>query len=137
MSWTHLGQKMSAILARQWIELKPRHTAKEFARALGVSVRSGRRYAETPELFPESRAVALLRALEQEEAALEARRAARKLARERVKREIRTALALDDPGPDLSPDGNYGRRASDIVGEGREVLPDEGGPSRVGRGGTP
>lgn len=116
---------MTAALAQWAREIVPRDTAKWYARVLGCSIRSGKRYAAHPELFPRSRAEQLLLALEREEAELEARREARREAREAVKREARAALGLDGPRLDMHADrlgaGLAGREAV----QGRDVLPEE------------
>ena len=106
MSWSSRCQSMTVALAQWAAEVIPRDRAKWFANALGVSVRTGKRYAAHPELFPRSRAEQLLIALEREEAELEARRALRREAREAVKREVRAELGLDGPRLDVRASGD-------------------------------
>lgn len=127
MSWSQRCQRMSATLVEQFIELKPKHTAKWFARLLGVSVRTGKRYATHPELFPESRAVELLVAIEREERRLEARREERRMAREAVRREIEAALGVDGPGVDLLAGRDRGGPDLGAPGRMGASLPDAGG----------
>jgi hypothetical protein len=119
---------MTAVLAQWAAEIVPRDRAKWFSRVLGCSVRTGKRYAAHPELFPRSRAEQLLIALELEEAELEARRVARRAAREAVKCEIRAELGLDGPRLDMYADrlglGLAGREG----GESRGVLQAESAP---------
>lgn len=109
MSWSKRCHRMSTTLVEQFCELKPKHTAKWFARLLGVSVRTGKRYASNPELFPEARVVELLSAIEREERRLEHRRRKRLLEREAVRREIQAVIGLDRAGMAL-PTMREGRR---------------------------
>lgn len=126
MSLSNKVHKMTAILARQWIELNPRHTAKSFARALGVSVRTGKRYTENPELFPESRAVALLVEIERKEQTLESRREERRRQREAVRRETQALMGLDDSSLDLLAGGDGLRLAGGQDGDRRGSVPATG-----------
>jgi hypothetical protein len=93
------GQIMSAVaLVEQFCEIRPRHTCKLLARALGVSLRSAKRYTSQPELFPQSRAIDLLVAIECEERILEARREARREQREAARNEITALMGMDTAG---------------------------------------
>lgn len=131
MDRSERGHGVTAALVMQFCELRERHTAKLLARALGVSIRSAKRYKANPELFPASRAVDLLRALEEEEAVQEARREQRRLEREAALREIQSALGVDRPSRALSQDGAGRGPMGDGLGEDGPLLPLAGDAAAV------
>jgi hypothetical protein len=123
VSWSKRCQSVTAMAASLAREYAPRHTAKWFARVLGCSVRSGKRYSTHPELFPRSRAEELLAALEAEEAEMERRRAERRAQLEALRNELTANLGMGGARLPLSRPGVAGRRMGGDVGEGRTVLP--------------
>lgn len=132
MSLAKKAHRMSAILVEQFCEIAERHTVKKLARALGCSISSAKRYKAEPELFPESRAVELLRAIEQEERLLEARREKRRQQREVAASELRSALGLDGPKLDLHKAGNRSRLAGgEGIARGGDLPGESGAPSEV------
>jgi hypothetical protein len=127
VSWSPRFQTVSAELAAMVHEYWPRFTAKKLARVLGCSIRSGKRYAAHPELFPRSRAEELLAALEAEEAAMEERRIKRQQQLEGVRRELMAQLGLDGPRIPLPRGRMAGRRVGGTVVQGRGRVPPPSG----------
>jgi hypothetical protein len=116
-------QMTAAALATLARDYQPRDLAKWFARALGCSIRSGKRYAAHPELFPKTRVEDLLLALEAEDAAAEERRTRRREQFEGIRRELSVHLGLDDGRLPLPRDRMARGSLGGAVGQGRDGLP--------------
>lgn len=125
---------MATALISQFREIVPKHTAKLLAGAVQCSIRSAKRYLAEPELFPSTRAVDLLRAIEQEERRLDFRREQRQQRREAVAREIHARMGLDRAGGNLFGAGErLGSDLGTLYPSERAVPPPGHETGRVGR----
>lgn len=94
---------MIAALMPMMREYRPNKTARWLADMLGVSLTTGRRYIEQPELIPSTRVEQLLALLRQEEAEAGQRRLRRLHLLETAEHELRKQRSSADPAAPVGP----------------------------------
>jgi DNA-binding transcriptional MerR regulator len=114
-----------AELAAQLPQVLPKNGAKLVARALGVSIRTGKRYINHPELFPRSRVEQLLAFLEEQDREAERRARERREERERLANQFRQAVGLLGPELPGAHDRLPGRDVGGAVERSGSVVPQE------------